>query len=490
MTITPPAIVGAAQRIQRLEDPSDAVEPVGLMELALRDAAEDAGAPSLLGALDAILVPQGLWKYGDPGRLLAERVGSPGARTALGAISGHIIQVMVDWACLEIAAGRAEVVAIVGGESEHSRRRLMRRDIPLHWQEDTEGEPNFRVGNEQFSMPKPEMEAGVVKPSILFGLAETSLRHSRGETPEAHRIRISELSSRMSEVASKNPYAWIERHVSAEEIRTPTPQNRMVTYPYTKLMTSNIAVDQSSAVIVCSADAAKRHGVPADRAVYLRAATEMNHVAQMSERQELHRHPGMEIAAQRVLELGEVATDDLAHVDLYSCFPLAVQAGAAALGLDETRPLTVTGGLTFSGGPFANYVLQAKAAMVKLLRAEPGSLGLIGSVGGTFAKFAYGVYSTDPGSRPGAVVEDVSAEFAALPMRPILESFDGEATIESYVVDVPHDGHTIASFAGLTSDGHRVWGKSEDPELGAALIAGEDACDRNADFQSGQVTLR
>ena len=71
-----PALVGAAQRVQRVDDPREAVGPLDLMEQALRAAAEDAGAPKLLEALDAILVPQGIWKYGDPGRLLAERVGA------------------------------------------------------------------------------------------------------------------------------------------------------------------------------------------------------------------------------------------------------------------------------------------------------------------------------------------------------------------------------------------------------------------------------
>ena len=49
----------------------------------------------------------------------------------------------------------------------------------------------------------------------------------------------------MSKVAAKNPYAWIQREVPADEIRNPGPGNRMVNYPYTKLMTSNISVDQS-----------------------------------------------------------------------------------------------------------------------------------------------------------------------------------------------------------------------------------------------------
>ena len=139
-------------------------------------------------------------------------------------------------------------------------------------------------------------------------------------------------------------------------------------------MTANISVDQSAALIVCSEEAATRFGVAPERLVYLRASTQMNHAILLSERSHLYEHPGMRLAGRRVLELVGADAGDLAHVDLYSCFPFAVEAGAASLGLDEGRPLSVTGGLTFSGGPFGNYVIQAKARMVELLRADPGSL--------------------------------------------------------------------------------------------------------------------
>jgi acetyl-CoA C-acetyltransferase len=460
------------------------------MERALRDAARDAGAPSLLEAIDAIYVPQGIWKYGDPGRIVAERVGSPGARTAIGSLSGHTPQVMLDRACAAIASGRCDVVALVGGESEHSRRRLERRGIPLHWDESTPGEPDERIGRERFFLPEPELRAGILKASLVFGLCETSLRRARGETPDAHRIRISELASQLSAVAAKNPYAWIDRHVGAEEIRTPTPANRMVTYPYTKLMTANIAVDQAAALLVCSEEVARRHGVHDDRRIHLRAATEMSHVSFLSDRPELHRHEGMEIAARRALELAGIGVDELAHVDLYSCFPFAVQAGAAAVGLDDRRPLTVTGGLTFSGGPLGNYVLQAMAAMVARLRDEPGSRGLVGSIGGAFAKFGFGVFSSEPGELPGPLIEDVSAEYASLPTRPTREQYSGAAVVESYVVDVLHDGQATAILSALTSTGERVWGRTDDPAITEALLDGEDPCEQPAHLADGAIDLR
>ena len=185
----------------------------------------------------------------------------------------------------------------------------------------------------------------------------------------------------MSKVAEKNPYAWIQREVSAEEIRNPSESNRMVIYPYTKLMTSNISVDQSAALLVCSTEAADRFGVPGGQRVFLRASTEMSKTITLSERDQLHVHPGQVLAAQRVLERAKKNASDLEHVDLYSCFPFAIQAGAAALGIPTDPVPSLTGGMTFFGGPFGNYVLHSKATMVDRLRKDPGSTGAIGSVG-------------------------------------------------------------------------------------------------------------
>lgn len=484
-----PAIAGIAQIVQRVEDPREAAEPLALMERAIRDAAEDAGAPKLVESLDAIYVPQGLWRYGDPGRLLGDRLGSPNARTMVGAISGHIVQILVNRACAQIAAGKADVIAIVGGESENSKRRLKREEIPLHWDDEIVGEPDERAGDVKFLRTPDEQEAGILNATSVFSLCDVSLRHSLGETPAQHRDRISELYQRMSRVAADNPYAWIQREVPAEEIRNPGPNNRMVNYPYTKLMTSNISVDQSAALILCSAEAASRFGVPDEKRVYLQASTEMSHTILLSERDVLHRHAGQELAARRVLELSNKTTADLDHIDLYSCFPFAVQAGAAALGLGTDPVPSLTGGMTFFGGPFGNYVLHSKATMVERLRADPGSTGAIGSVGGSYAHFSYGLYSSDPGEADAPIVEDVSDEFAAMPRRGYALGYEGPATIEAYSVVVLHEGPYQASFAALTDDGKRVWGRSHDPDLMQALLDDEEACGRSATLRAGLFEL-
>jgi acetyl-CoA C-acetyltransferase len=484
-----PLIAGVAQIVQRVEDPSEAQEPIALMERAIRKAAEDAGAPKLVESLDAIYVPKGLWQYGDPGRLLGERLGSPNAKTMLGAISGHIVQILVNRACQEIAAGRASVIAIVGGESENSKRRIARGDHPLHWNDDIPGDPDATVGEMKYVLNQGEIDAGIVNATAMFSICETSLRRSLGETPSAHRDRISDLAHRMSRVAAENPYAWIQQETAASAIRNPGPGNRMVNYPYTKLMTSNISVDQSAAMIICSADVAARFSVPDKKRVYLRASTEMSKTIALTERNQLHIHEGQELSAQRVLKLANKKAEDLEHVDLYSCFPFAIQAGAAALGIGTDPVPSLTGGMTFFGGPFGNYVLHSKASMVERLRADPGSTGAIGSVGGAFAHFSYGIYSTDPGAEPLPLIEDVSDEFDAIPRRKIIEAYNGPASVESYSVVVNHDGPHQVTTTALTEDGHRVWGRSHDADLMQAVLGDEDICGRPMQLTDGLFEL-
>src|SRR6185437_10259088 len=71
-----PVLVGAATA-------SAEVEAAELMAQAVRAAAADSGAASLLAAVDRIAVPQGTWSYPDPARLVADRVGASRARTHL-----------------------------------------------------------------------------------------------------------------------------------------------------------------------------------------------------------------------------------------------------------------------------------------------------------------------------------------------------------------------------------------------------------------------
>ena len=176
------------------------------------------------------------------------------------------------------------------------------------------------------------------------------------------------------EVAAGNPHAWLQRAYTAEEIATPSPANRMVAAPYTKLLTANIQVNMATGLILTSAAAAEHAGVPTDRWIFIHAGAQAHERWHVAERRTLSVHRRSGPWAAPPSSRPGVTIDEVAHLDVYSCFPSAVQIAARELGLaiDEPgRDLTVTGGLTFAGGPGNNYTSHAIASLMPRLRADP-----------------------------------------------------------------------------------------------------------------------
>ena len=206
-------------------------------------------------------------------------------------------------------------------------------------------------------------------------------------------------------MAADNPHAWIRTARTPDEIVTPTPANRMVSFPYPKLCTANMQVDQGAAFIVCSVAAARAAGVAEERWVFPLAGADGNDHWFISERPELHRSPAIRLAGAAALQQAGLDIDDIAFVDLYSCFPAVVQMAANELGLaidDPDRPLTLTGGLTFGGGPGNNYTSHGIARAVGALRGAPGSAALVTGLGWYATKHSIGVYASRPPEHGGA----------------------------------------------------------------------------------------
>jgi acetyl-CoA C-acetyltransferase len=253
-------------------------------------------------------------------------------------------------------------------------------------------------------------------------------------------------------------------------------------------MNSNNGVDQSAALLLCSVEAARQAGVPEDRWVFPHAGTDAHDQPFVSNRENLRSSPAIRLAGRRALDLAGVGPDDLAHVDLYSCFPSAVQIAAGELGLALDRPLTVTGGLCFAGGPWNNYVMHAIATMVGLLRQDPTAVGLNSANGGFVTKHAFGVYAARPPA-DGFRYENVQAGVDAEAPRPFADGHEGPVDIESYTVMHERDGSPANAIAAcLTADGARCWATSTDPDLLTAMTA-EEFCDRPAVVGPGHRLL-
>jgi acetyl-CoA C-acetyltransferase len=182
----------------------------------------------------------------------------------------------------------------------------------------------------------------------------------------------------------------------------------------------------------------------------------------------------MRVAGRRALELAGIGHDDVAHVDLYSCFPSAVQIAAEELGLDIERQLTVTGGMSFAGGPWNNYPMHGIATMSGILREDPGAVGLCTANGGFTTKHALGLYSTEPPASGRFHWGHPQAEVDALPRREGAAGYAGEATVESYTVLHGRDGGPEQGFAAcLTPKGDRAWANTTSADTMATMVTEE-----------------
>jgi acetyl-CoA C-acetyltransferase len=240
-------------------------------------------------------------------------------------------------------------------------------------------------------------------------------------------------------------------------------------------MNSNNDVDMAAAVIVCSVEAARRLGVPDERWVFPLAGADCHEIPFVSHRPGFVDTPAVRVGGRAALGLAGVDIDDVEIIDLYSCFPSAVQAGAAALGLTLDRQLTRTGGLSFAGGPWNSYVMHAIATVVGDLRERPGAHGLVWGNGGYLTKHSFGVYSTAP-PRHGFAHAEPQDEIDRLPRRELAAPMDaaGPAVVEAYTVMHDRDGAPETAIAAcLLDDGRRAWGTSTRPEVVGALCDGE-----------------
>lgn len=469
-----PVLVGAGQFLNRASGLDDALDPSMLMAEAVRAAAADAGLATVPQPDSWRVVSLLSWRYGDPAWVVAERLGLEPGDTAVTTMGGNSPQSLVSATALDIAAGRCDLAVLTGGEAWRTRGRARAAGVDLGWPKAPEGRMPRLIGDDLTMNHEHELARGIAMPVQVYPMFETAIRAAAGRSVEEQQVLASELWSRFSAVAATNPHAWLRTAMSAEEIRTPGDRNRMIGFPYTKSMNSNNDVDMAAALIMCSAQRAEALGVPRDRWVFPHSGTDCHEHPYISHRWSFAETPAVRLGGQLALELAGMGIDDIGLVDLYSCFPSAVQLGAQSLGLSLARELTLTGGLTFAGGPWNNYVMHSIAAMMGALRAAPDrERGLIWGNGGYATKHAFGVYSCDPPSE-GFRWAYPQAEIDALPARSLAVDASGDVVIEAYTIMHSRAGEPETALAAvLLPDGRRAWASSSDPVVAAAMCVGE-----------------
>ncbi len=456
-----PCIVGVGSRTWHPDETgaTGAPEPLDMWELVAGAANHDAGASVLQYLDDLNLVYCHTWQYDDPAQRLCERLHVSPSRREQSGIGGTTPQVLVQNAAARLWRGESDVALVLGGEALDTQRRYKRRGDRFPYSFQPEAKAAFPW---EAPFHPAEVAHEVFQAWLTFAIFENARRAHLGIGLDEYRGQLGEQWHRFTQVAATNPEAWFPMDRSAAEIITPTAENRLVATPYTKFMISIMDVDMAAAVLMTTEVRADALGVPMDRRVYPRGWQYAADPIYVAEHPALWESPAMRTVTDHALGAAGVGIDDVAHFDLYSCFASSVNFMRDALDLasDDARPLTVTGGLPYHGGAASNYLTHAIAQMARVLRDDPGEFGLVTGVGMHMTKHVAGVYSTTPG--PVQIPEPASMPDCV----PIVDQFEGDATVASYSVVHGRGGAEWALVVcDLPDNGGRTYARVEETDL-------------------------
>jgi acetyl-CoA C-acetyltransferase len=470
-----PVVVGAAEVVHRAGEgfvPTSATE---LMLEATQDALASSGVAAELGPLvGEVLVPHGTWSEPDPGRALAVAIGAPDARSVRSEL-GVLQLSLLGRAASAVAAGGVRAALVVGAENRWSGVVSAKegRPIPEPAHEAVAQEPDELVEPTDMIISTIEIERNLTTAAHQYAIIESALRHHLGRSVDEHQRWLGELWGAFARIAAEAPAGWDQRGLGPDDISLVSDTNRLIAAPYPKWLVSQWNVDQGAALVVTSVEFARRLGIAEDRWVFPAAVALSNLVVPLPERDEIHRWPAMGECGAALRAHASLDQEDLAGapVDLYSCFPVAVEVQAHELGISPHRALTLTGGMTFGGGPFNNYALQGAAAMVRQLRdGGDASLGLTTAVSGLLTKPAAVLWTTEAPTSPFAVLDVTEAARAATPTRAVDPDLVGAATLAGYTVVPDRDGSLTAVAVVESSVGVRSVAQSHDRALNERLL--------------------
>ncbi len=440
MTLSPdriPVIAGIGEITDRPKDITQALEPAALMAEAARLA--DAEAKGLLADVDSIdIVGLVSWRYADTAALLCEKLGVSPRRAVYGPVGGESPIRYLHEAARRIASGESTVGLVTGGEAQHAVNHAKRSNVELPWTPYAVDAPKFQRAADY--VHALAVKQGVAWPINVYPLYDIASAHAWGQTPEQATAESAQLWSANSKAAARNPYAWLRKELSPSEIATPSDDNRMISWPYPKRMVANPNVNQGSAIIVTSLAKARAAGIAEDQLVFIGAGAVANEPRDWLTRPQFvqsHAQTAVLTAMQR--HAGDTKAGAFDAVELYSCFPVVPKLARRTLGLGADQPTSVTGGLSFFGGPLNNYMSHAACAMVRQVR-NGAKLGLLYGQGEFVTKHHALILGREQqaGNGEADALIDMKAQATADPMLgppvPIDETPDGEATLETFTV--------------------------------------------------------
>jgi len=456
-----PVIVGVGEIVDFPSDPVLSKEPLCLMAEALRRADEDANGGWLKRINSLVVINSMTWGYNDLPAQLSESLGIHPARTIYGAIGGDSPIAYLHEAAIQIAQGDSSVVAICGAEASHSLARAQHEKIALPW---TPGGPKPGQPQREGVLHPLALRHGLNKPLVVYPLYEYATRSAWGQSFREWETETSEMWSQLSSVAAKNPYSWLRRVFEPSEISTPSQENRMVAGPYTKHMVANSIVNQGAAILVTSYAAARSAGISDDQLVFVWGGSSASEPHDFVSRDQYRNSTAMEAVLTAATRLPSRDQAEFEFAELYSCFPCVPKMARRVLNWPADKLPTVTGGLSFFGGPYNNYMTHATAAMTRSLRGQHQAVGLLYGQGGFVTKHHALVVATRPPSGPLAPNYDVQPQVdcARGKVPDVNGEYVGDAVVETYTII--YDRHGSPEYGVVfarTEKGSRIIARVE-----------------------------
>ena len=482
-----PVIVGVGEIVDRPKEITAELEPLTLLVEALKRAEADSGV-KLLGEIQSLDVVNFLsWRYRDPEQQLAKRLGITPAHLYYGPVGGESPIRYLHEAAQRIARGECSVAAVCGAEAQSTATKAERAGLALPW---TPFAHDVEEPKRGAAFQKPlAVKLGVFRPVTVYPFYEAASAAHWGQTPREAMAESGELWSRYSEAAAYNPNAWLKQHFEPDEITTPTPDNRLIAWPYTKLMVANPTVNMGAALLLTSLARARAAGISEDRLIYPLGGASAEEPRDYLLRDQFYESHPQNAVLRGVMDLAGGDGRAFDAIELYSCFPCVPKMARRTLGLGSDVEPTVTGGLTFFGAPLNTYMTHAACAMVRRMRGG-AKLGLLYGQGGFVTKHHGLVLSRQ---RPrGALAQDTSVQAVADRNKRAVPDFvteaTGKGTVESFTALYGRNGDVEHGVVMLrTADGRRTLARV--PAQDSATLAHLQNMARTPVGSAGEIAI-
>jgi acetyl-CoA C-acetyltransferase len=369
--------------------------------------------------------------------------GISAARLIYADVGGQSPQAMLNELAGDIRRGTCAMAVLVAAEATGTAKRARKAGVTLDWSLPSDMPFDNRLSSFPI-LSRTEIRHGIISMPLAYSLIENARRMELGLSDDEYAREMAALWSAFSAKAETRANAQFPGYRSPEAMLSDDNANYPLTDIYRRWHVAQDAVDLGGAIILTSAGKARELGVPQDKWVWLAGAAEAAEPP-LAERVVIHRSAALDFAIPAALDQAGIQASDLGPVDIYSCFPCAVFAAVDTMN-DAARSLgdyTLTGGLSFFGGPGNGYSIYNIAAMVDALRNDGSKPALVTANGGVMSKQAVGIYTA---SQPdiawsGAVAKGYVPNQIALDDAP-----NGKGRVLSFVRSAGKEGFGPATI--------------------------------------------